>query len=251
LDVPSASSITSTNCPVLGALFISIFGRNIGTLDSSLSIKLAASACTSPARISDSAALCFVGRGTGANINVSVKVAERAGTLSQAFTYNHPLIFSVFPVSSPTTAQTRMFVGGVNFGGFNAAPVSVRIGGTQVPSVSVISDALLSFINTPGIGIQKSFRLEIDSLSTDISSASTYFAPVVSSIMQTNVPVTGSVSITAFGSNFGTFNSSLVTISVYGTNSLQVTWTSDTCVVSLVSNHGSRTNLVTVSSLQI
>jgi hypothetical protein len=94
-----------------------------------------------------------------------------------------------------------VFVGGVNFGAFNAAPISVRLGGTQIPSVSVISDALLTFINTPGIGIQKSIRLEIDSLSTEISMAFTYFAPVMSSILLTNVPATASVSISILGSN--------------------------------------------------
>jgi len=246
-DAPIASSIAMTNGPVLGATLISVTGRNLGVLDSSLSAKLAATVCTSPVWTSDSASICVVSRGTGARLDVSVTVAQQVGTLTEAFTYNHPVIFSVFPVSSPTTAQTRMFVGGVNFGGFNAAPVSIRIGGTQVPSVSVISDALLTFINTPGVGIQKSVRLEVDSLVTEISMAFTYFAPAISSMRQLNVPMTGSVSITILGSNMGTFNSSLVKLSLLGSNALHVKWISDTCVTSLVSSHGSFASLVTVS----
>jgi hypothetical protein len=102
-------------------------------------------------------------------------------------------------------------------------------------------------VNAPGIGIQKSIRLEIDSLSTEISLAFTYFAPLISSIRQTNVPTTGSVSVTVLGSNMGTFNSTLMKMSVHGTSTVQVKWTSDTCVVGLVSSHGLLSSLVTVS----
>lgn len=89
--------------------------------------------------------------------------------------------------------------------------------------------------------------MEIDSLSTEISLAFTYFAPLISSIRQTNVPTTGSVSVTVLGSNMGTFNSTLMKMSVHGTSTVQVKWTSDTCVVGLVSSHGLLSSLVTVS----
>ena len=138
-DAPVEISIKPSNLRPFGTGQITIVGKNFGSsLNVRRDVAIGATSCTDTVWQSDSQVVCLgPKRGTGAYRDVRVRIGgsflsntgrtnENPKGLSEAFSYDSPIITAVLPTNGPPVGYTtEMTIFGKNFG-FGPAEVSVK-----------------------------------------------------------------------------------------------------------------------------
>jgi hypothetical protein len=178
--------------------------------------------------------------GTASQGSMVLTMAAYTITQGMALTYDAPKILGVRGrtgqlANGPATGGPTISVSGQNFGPWDAS-ASFHIGYTRAMSMWS-SDSSITVVVGPGFGIEQSFRIEMEQVSSDDFTNAYYFdSPVITGLLQGNGPATGGSTLSVLGLNFGTQNYSPEIHIGSQDPCLQPTWTSDsliTCTVPL------------------
>ncbi|KAI9139001.1 hypothetical protein BKA69DRAFT_704064 [Paraphysoderma sedebokerense] len=96
-DAPSITSITPTTGPLRGNISMTIQGQNFGTdLSDSDTVTIGGRLC--PIEFTSfRTIICRVPAGIGGSLNVNVTILDQSAIASQKFSYDVPILDSVFP----------------------------------------------------------------------------------------------------------------------------------------------------------
>jgi hypothetical protein len=182
-DRPSISSVSFRNCPASGSCILHIYGSGFSTVDFTPMLRAGRTACSSTPWKSESSVKCRVPMGTGRNAGIFATMSSLVGSLTEALSYDAPVIFSSsMHLWSPSgaTVRTRSLtlnstVGNVsvafygrNFGVF--AQDWVVTYGHPPDFDSYICDVHTSVSNesyvvckvSQGVGVRHRFRIVVD-----------------------------------------------------------------------------------------
>jgi len=251
-DQHSMFVLSPGNGPATGRVSVTVLGVNFGKVESSVSAKLGPYVSLGPTAFlmsswtSDSSVRLLIPGGAGENLNVTVDANNRA-TAATMFSFDLPVIRQLSIRTCSTTGTCMLFIRGLNFASANEM-VSVSMGPSNTPSLGftncgslvVYNDNLLSCEIPGGAGKLISIAVTVNSQESTLTRAFSYLQPVVFSAgTPSNAPGTGAVSITTFGTYFGYYSNMNKRVVTHGsTATSEVTWISDTCVISRRS-HGS------------
>eukprot|EP00960_Hanusia_phi_P024393 718314-Hanusia_phi.AAC.1 len=140
---PSVSSLNPSNAPANAEnLLLSIFGANLGTLESPRQIHVGATACSWVEFMSESSLNCRLSPGTGAMKYVAVVVDDQNAS-SLALSYDAPYLSSLSYDKGPDTGNFSFVMYGSNFGTNARVPRQVTIGPTRCQTISWLSDSAM------------------------------------------------------------------------------------------------------------
>jgi hypothetical protein len=217
---------------------------------------LESTACEATDWVADTAMICRSAIGLGATRRVLVTVGIREGTVTEALSFNVPVLGdnaalpkSMFNV--PSTGSISVTVVGADFGTY-LSTLSQRVGVTACQASDWQSDT--STVCRVASGVHGTLRVAVtagvrvgsvtEAFSFDLSVRGDNAAVPTT---QFNVPSTGSISVTVIGADFGTYLSTL-SQRVGMTTCEASDWQSDTSTVCRVASgvHGTLRTSVTV-----
>jgi hypothetical protein len=232
-DGPYIISLSPSTAPATAGGNIFITGRNFGSDSSLISVFIGSTACTSQSLTVfglDTIILCGIPRGVGGGLSIRVNVVGTENTEAlNAFQYMPPLVSRVSPVFGPTSGLSTITTFGRHYGSIDYSDV-VRIGQSNTNWMVYFSDTSLRTRSVPGVGTRLALALSVASQQSSFSQVFSYIRPQISSLLKTNAPASGFVSVTVLGMYFGTHGTT-ARVSSLATRSLTTDWVSDTSVV--------------------
>lgn len=226
---------------------MTIMGKNFGSsplkavVASILSIR-GGGACTPSLWSSDSHLTCQTPPGLGGDASVTVGYAGNTkdiGTLTLAFTYDAPSIFSTgfFQGESkisnvPVNAPTVIPITGQNFGAEDYSD-QASVGGTICVRTVWRSDSRVECSVPKGLLETHSVVVSVSAKVGTLTQAISYDRPKITQMMHQNGAAGGAASLTVFGLNFGTYTHSQTFI-LGDTKADVVIWTSDSAMVTRI-----------------
>jgi len=217
---PRVGSLLPGNGPSLARTVITFSGTNFGTLDYSAKGSIGKTACATTMWTSDTRLACMLQAGLGTGFDAEVVVADQLGSLSGVFSFDQVSFTELLPRNGPTSGQLRVTAFGKNFGTFDSTPF-VSIGATESTNtnwathtcngltrkVCWTSDTSIAFIPAYGSGTSKDISVSILGRKSTLTIAFSYDKPAITAINPLNGPTGGSNSVTVYGMNFGTTDS--------------------------------------------
>jgi len=149
-ELPWVSDISPSNAPTTGHSYIILYGGNLGSYESSLSVSIGDNPNLSTKWISDSTVQSMVPRGFASPAAIVISVASLSVKFSAIFSYDF-LSFSEIQVENRTNVSVALFavsgsqmltLKGMDFGGVNPS-AAISNGFTSCEFSRWISDTLL------------------------------------------------------------------------------------------------------------
>lgn len=219
-DKPVPTHATPGNAPPLAtSAYVTIFGLNFAPVDATATAFINNNAnlvglydvCTTTSWSSGTAVTCMPNeRGADSMRSVAVGGLGQSGT-GGAFTYDGPIITSNFEYNQPSSGGTTVTISGLNFGYVDATPESyVGLSYCQTTSWSSATTVQCQMptagAGTNAIAMGRIFNVNNKYFGT-LLSAFTFDAPTVSFGTPgpnfANMPVTGGLTLSVSGFNFG------------------------------------------------
>jgi len=240
-DNPSVIAVDGKHGPGTGGNTISVQGSNFGTAQYSAEVNVVGDyvikAELSDWR-SDTMLMVKIPMGGGVNLDVTAVICEMHATLTKAYCYDAPTIFSVtYTVkegpfkrhrgNGPQVGGGNPTVFGKNFGAIDLT-LKGKIGSTSTITTHWISDSAISMKTAPGVDISAFVNVYLEDTTgiiymATLSQAFSFDSPVISEIIPPSA-VSGST-ITIVGSNMGVYDTS-PTFKVGGTACEAAVWVS-------------------------
>jgi hypothetical protein len=202
-DAPVVTSAARLNLPSTGGETVTVQGVNFGLSDYSATVGVGKTACMTSAWSSLTSVNCGSPPGGGAGYGIAVTVVDVAGSLSNAFSFDSPVLSSVIGSNGPVSHGAVLTLHGAGFGLADNTP-SVHIARTACGSISWTSISTLACYTPNGSGQGYEQSVTVSALVGTVSGSFTYDAPIVSDIRGYNGAITGGSSLTVSGTNFGT-----------------------------------------------
>eukprot|EP00960_Hanusia_phi_P060918 764669-Hanusia_phi.AAC.1 len=226
---PNVTSVTPANSPTSGSLQVSIFGSNFGSSSQpDQNVVIGKTSCSLILWKSDSSMNCVVPRGTRSSLDVSVRSGGLVGTLTAGFSFDAPVIESVFPGIAATVGGQSITVIGKNFGVFGSSSVTVKVGYTTCSSSAYgLNEYMLICVLAPGAGIKLTVYVALDGGSfTGQANSFSYSPPILTAVKPPLLLPAGHLKLTLSGQGFGTASDSQ-SAAVQSTVSQITYWVSD------------------------
>ena len=198
------SSVTRSNAASTGSVSMTVSGSGMGVSDYTGSARVGGTACESSEWESDSSVRCLSAGGVYGTLRVSVTAGGRAGTTTEAASYDVASLSSVKRSNAASTGSVSMTVSGSGMG-VSDYTGSARVGGTACETtLGWESDSSVRCLSAGGV--YGTLRVSVTAggqrghhdgggVSYDVAS--------LSSARRSNAASTGSVSMTVSGSGMG------------------------------------------------
>jgi len=227
------SSVAVQSFPATtGSFSISIFGASYRTSNASPRVIVGPSSCEVTLWVSDSSAICKAHQSVSAALSLTVSLSKLCNAkLLNALSYSRSFILIVKPNVFPSSGATAISVVGYSLGVSSLSSMS-RILGTAVEFNRWVSDS--SLVCKSIRSVASDYTLHTSSgnqVSAALTQCLTHDTPSLSSVSLSNVPITGSVSITAFGTNFGMYWNSLSRLKIGVTAKKYHSWVADSSIM--------------------
>ena len=240
-DDMSVTGALPNNGPVTGLYTTQFLGANYGLFNPEPANRLAGSACSVSDWASDSVLLCQVAPGIGVELNIAVTLSGKFSTKFNVYTYDAPTVSSAQSSNSPAripigiNSYLKLF--GANFGVYLPSSLSSKHGYTISPRTDWTSTTSVSVKPPSGTGNAQDIIIVIHSQISTLSQVATYDRPLMSGMVSTNGPGTGTSSVTMSGVNFAQYDSS-IPFRVGGSGMEASFWVSDSSVMCQTSAGG-------------
>jgi len=239
-----------------GTFSISVVGAMYGCYHTSPRVGAGSSSCEVSAWISDSSAKCKASHGVAVALHVTLSLSKvSVGTLSKALSYSRCFISSTKSALLPSSGSSAVSIIGYSIGVVGLSPKArVHFSGGQ--SNRWISDSCM--ITKSSRNVANVYTVQASSSSQNsglLTQSLTHDTPLLSSVSVTNIPVTGSTTLTVVGFNYGSYEHSLslAKLRTGVSASSAILWIADSCIlgktVSSVASKASLSVLVSVRSL--
>lgn len=199
---PEVTDSLGVNGAVTGASMVTLHGQNFGNADTSPTVRLGSSVCSTSQWVSYTAITCITDYGSGAALAAAVTVAKQVGTRITAFSYDNPVVTSVTRMNGAVSGGTSVTVLGSNFGMENFTP-SLSLGSSACATSIWSTNTMVTCAVVAGTQISQAVVNMVTKLSGTLQAAFSYDAPVITQSHQTNSPFTGAAVLTMTGVNFG------------------------------------------------
>jgi len=234
-DPPTVTSSAALNSPVTAGTTITISGVNFRVSDTSSTVLLGVTTCSTTSWRSDTSVVCAVPAGQPTlSANTNFLINGVVGTGLSLFTYDSPVLTSSKPANGATSGDTRVTVNGFNFGSMDYS-LTVAITGSDgfypenCKTVLWVSDNELQCVAAGGEGASLSVYLTAAGTQFRAVNVFSFDSPVVTFFGAANGPTSTGASLTLQGFNFGKFNRSPnVLVGAAGTRCATTAWTSGT-----------------------
>jgi hypothetical protein len=190
-------------------------------------------------------------RGQDASVVVTVAqgdgAARRPYTLTNAFTYNSPVVLEVRDTggrpNGPATGGSIITAIGLNFGMVDASIVAF-VGSTRSAGIIWTSDTSIGIVLAPGVQSNRAIDLSMgDKYGAGLAGAYDYDRAAITAVTGANGPTTGGNKFTVHGFNFGASDYS-PKIMVSDKFCSETSWKSDSVITcTLPENVGSSKNV--------
>jgi len=255
-DAPAVSFSGAYNGPSTGAS-LTVVGANFGTIDLTTTASVGVTACPTQTWTSSSSVVCLSSPGSGATLDVSVRVVGVVGTLQAYLTFDAPVITVLAASNAPTVVYdnnvwtSAVTVAGANFGVSNLGP-SARIASTACDTTAWITNSYILCLTPKGVGSSLTTAVTVAGLvgTGRMAGSFTYFSynsPVICGVAPGNAVATGGSSITLAGLQFGPFDATATAL-LERTSCATISWVSNsriTCGSSLGGGTGRDRHVVT------
>ena len=244
-DAASPSVVLPTNTPATGSSSVTVLGSNMGQVSFSTQVRGGGTACESSGWLSDTSVQCRAGRQLMGSRALAVTAGARVGSMSVGFSAAATALSALKAANSPSTGSISVTVYGAGMG-LGAYSATSRMGRTACEATTWASDtAMLALV---GGGVMRSGQVSVTAgmLVGSLSSGFSVGRGVISLMRRSNVPTSGSVSITVYGAGAG--HEAYTGVLRVGLTACQATiWQSDTSLVCQVGSRVMGSVLVSVS----
>jgi len=210
-----------------------LHGMNFGLDDSTPSVRMGLTACTTTVWTSETQVLCTTASGSGPSLHAAVTVNNVPGTHVLSMTYDAPVVTFINAYNAPPTGSTSVTVFGTNFGASKMpafAAQLAQLGQTACKSNYWISQTQMVCSVSHGVGAMLNANVILTTTPGTGILAYTYDSPVVTYVSRPNGATSGGSSLTIRGSNFAPsdFSSS---IAIGATVCMTSVWRTDSIIV--------------------
>ena len=231
-DRPLITHVSPRFYPTTGYQLVIVQGENFGQSGSAKSITVGDTPCITTGYTSHTQLSCLVSPGIGINHVLRVDIQGQSSTgpstaVGLRFSYSAPTVAALQPANNPATGTHVITFSGANFGVNDYQPTG-RVGLTACVTSTWTSDTSLTCIPPRGLGFSKDADVSVERQRGTLVGLFTYDQVSLTDLIPRNGPTSSNLRITAFGSNFGTFDS---TPGVYlgGTESTNAAWATHDC----------------------
>eukprot|EP00960_Hanusia_phi_P066138 766326-Hanusia_phi.AAC.2 len=220
--------------------------KNMGHSDSSARMTWSKSQCESTAWISESSVKCKRSSGVARSISI-ILTSCLVGTITDLISIDGAVLSTVISSNVAVTGAQEVRLLGSGVALWNVSPSS-RLSATAAEytkwksETSVLSQSCSGYQQFPYFSVVISVVSHTKSLSDFL----TYDSSALSSTKCSNVPSTGSLLVTVFGSGFSSFEASLQA-AIHQTDAEFTDWRSDTSVCTKIPSGNSRSRSVAIS----
>ena len=193
-DVPMLDEALRANTPSTGAVSLTVLGSNLAHSAYSPAARLAATACEASAWESDSSVRCLTAGGAFATARVAVTAGARAGSMTEATSYDTPQPGHVVndPASPDNSTANGSPSGGaalrVTASGLGVQRYShaARVGASACEATRWESDSSIFCTAPRGAGATLRVAITVGARAGSLTEAVSYDLPVLSSVANTN-----------------------------------------------------------------
>jgi hypothetical protein len=204
-DAPAVTAV-GFNAPATAGTPISVSGTNFGFEDTTPTVKLGSTSCTTAVWSSASSILCmFDGQMDNENslmLDVSLTTSRNVGSFLDVFTYDAPVVTSSQNSNAPGSSDTTITVLGFNFSPVDRSS-TIRVGVSSCEQTEWNSDTSLRCLVAIGSGIENSIAITMSGLISTGFKAFSYDSPIITYVNRWNAPTTSGGTVTISGTNFG------------------------------------------------
>jgi len=232
---PRLSSLIATNSPGTGAVQVTVLGRGVGQSGLSIRGRIGGSGCSSSTWVSDSSLVCLRGPTLSVGLPFAMSVIREVGSVSSQISYNAARVNGMSNRNAGTTGAQSVTVVGVSMGR-SPRTASVALGGSNSEATRWVTDSSLhAKAPTAAWGTRKDLNaiVSVPAKQETLSNALTYSGPEVgSSVVVSNAPASGAMSVTMVGLGLGLPVSPKTR---FGRTQAEIfRWLSDTAIMSKV-----------------
>ena len=232
-DAPVVSFVqpSRNNIPASGYGRLTVSGLNFASADTTTTIFLGVTVCTTASWSSATILKCFTPAGTGGNLRFTVAVLSIVGTAFNvpvlSFTFDTPVISESFlTANSATTVGSVLTMLGMNFGVLDTT-VSAVLGATMCTSAawtgatSVACRPSIGGTGSQTLGVVVTANVGTSRRAFNLINLFTFDAPVATNAAAVNGAASGFTPLTLSGINFGYGPDATATAALVGTGSVQ------------------------------
>ncbi|MGB1592488.1 MAG: IPT/TIG domain-containing protein, partial [Promethearchaeia archaeon] len=242
--IPAVTALAPYTGPTSGGFSVTVSGASFGTYDSTPSVALGSSLCSSVSYVSDTSLACQAVVGMGGGLSVVVEVDGQRHTEAQVFSYYAPNVTAASPDHGPTAGGSSITILGSSFGQQQAGAQVAFVGHSQCSQSIWTSDSSLRCVGPPGGGSELGVRVEVLGNTGTLLSGFCYDAPTIESAFPGVGPATGGGIMTIVGQSFGAaVGMSAVLVRVGGTACASTTYGSNVFMLNCVVPAGSGVRL--------
>ena len=213
-DPPVLSALYPQNPNCAGGSALTIVGQNFGSSGSvavwvTIGATLTKSACSPQYVYNNTAIVCAVPAGQGANQSVYVTSGQSVNLQPASLSYLPPVVQSVSPLTYDTSGSAVMTINGTSFGTLGA----VSIGGISCPLTGAgYSNTMIQCVLPLGQGTNQTVIVTASSQQSNPSGLFSYNPPNVTSVGPQG-GTGSSIQVTLAGTSFGNGSNSYAYIS--------------------------------------
>ena len=126
--IPAVTALAPYTGPTSGGFSVTVSGASFGTYDSTPSVALGSSLCSSVSYVSDTSLACQAVVGMGGGLSVVVEVDGQRHTEAQVFSYYAPNVTAASPDHGPTAGGSSITILGSSFGQQQAGAPEPNVG---------------------------------------------------------------------------------------------------------------------------
>eukprot|EP00961_Rhodomonas_salina_P202932 2737824-Rhodomonas_salina.1 len=202
VDIGTVSMTTRTNLMGTGSTSVTVHGMGIGNGLFSSRAAAGHSMCEGTEWQSDSSVVCKAGAGSGGSLRLAVTVANRAGTLSVAGTYDVATMTGIALLNQQSGGHSSVTVTGTGLGAVGFCQ-RLSTGSTGCEGTEWVSESSISCKASGGLGRSMRGVMSLGSQVGSVSDAGTYDGGRIWTVLLGNQRSPGQGSMTVSGSDLG------------------------------------------------
>ena len=249
---PSIASVSPNHCPTAGGAVVTLTGTSFGFQNkSSIAVLPGSSTCVITS-LNHTYATCMMPAGQG-SVYLSMTVDGVANVSPFPFTYDPPVVLSLYPQQPNCAGGSNLTVVGQNFGSSGSVAVWLTIGATLIKSACTPQYAYNDTVIVCGVPVGQGVNQSVyvtsgQSVSLQAAPLS-YLPPVVQTISPLSYDTAGAAMMSIIGTSFGTQGS--VTVGGISCPLTGVGYSNTMIVCVLPAGQGVNQSVVVTSSAQL
>jgi len=248
-DTPGVYNQNPMNLPKSGSISVTLVGYSSGFTRPSSAVAIDASACSASVWLSDSSVATKPMSGSAIHLSVTtmLSVAVQRGSITSLASYDIQQVSSLGRYNGPRLGNIVISVLGTSIGTFDLSP-SARLGASACTSSVWITSSSITCKLSSGFAAALPVVSTAHRKTALLSQAFSYDVAIISSVksIHGNAPATGSLSVSVFGLEFGTTDTSEI-LKFGSTRCMATAFVSDTSLSCKVAA-GSADSIVSLDS---